>query len=139
MVDSGKRFAAADSPRNYEKVSEWLAAVTTLPGVKKSGLQAGLAAYMTEVLGEEVSNSLVGSWIKRGNSRGSLPELPRLRVIAEWARVEFNDLKWLHDKEQEERQAIPRKRAGGRPTKAAKKFGSQGKAVQKKQSARLAR
>lgn len=113
-----ERFEPAPSPLDFETFANWLTAATTIPGIEKPGLQAQLADYLAEKLGEkEPSPSLVNSWIKRGSRQGSLPSIPRVRVIADWARVPFEDLKALYDKDAEARQAAPRARGGGRPVK----------------------
>jgi hypothetical protein len=117
MVDiSQRRFEKAKEPSEYKHFVDWLDGAVKLPGLIRSGLQRQLAAYVQERLGDDTQPQHVTKWLK-----GSIPEIPKLRAIAEWARVDFADLKELVDKQLEDRQTEPRARSGGRV--ASKKSG----------------
>lgn len=115
MVDDiQQRFSSAPAPtlRDFKSLKDWLKVATEIPGSPRSGLQRQLAAYITQQIAVETVPQVVTKWLQ-----GSLPELPKLRAIADWARVPYEDLKLLYDRDMELRQSKPKRRRGGRPEK----------------------
>lgn len=80
----------------------------------------GAQARLAEFCGGDTGPQHVTKW--RG---GSVPEIPRLKLIAEWAQVEYESLRVLADKQREEKQSVPKRKGGRRlPVKKKHKEGS---------------
>lgn len=120
MVDPSapKRFEPAKPPSMFRSFTAWLESAVVLPGSPRSGLANRLAEYIADQLGDKTVAAHVSKWIRKG----SIPEIPRLREIADWAQRDFDEVKALADRQIEERQSKPRRRGGGR-TSSSKKSG----------------
>lgn len=112
MVDemTGPRFQAAHPPDGYASFRTWLLDALEPHGV--GGLKAKLGHFINERLEKNSGPQMVNNYLKRGD----IPERPVVRVIAEWAQVDYGPLQALVDKQEEERQLHPK--SPPRPRKA---------------------
>jgi hypothetical protein len=96
------RFQAAPAPDGYASFRTWLIDTVEPPGIGK--LKAELGRFINEALQKDTGPQLVNSYLKRG----SIPEWPVVRAIAQWAQVDFSQLQLLVHKQEEAKQLAPK-------------------------------